>query len=78
VETGLKPDKVEVPFNLARKYFYMMMNLYQKQTPVLIDKNIFNGYIYKSFNAVPDSDDVVRIIRKMNDADTRDFIFWDR
>jgi hypothetical protein len=63
--------------NLARKYFYMMMFLYQKKMPLKFDKNIFNGYTYKNFNSIPQNNEIEKIIKLLNNKEIDDFIFWD-
>lgn len=71
-----KPD-APIPARLARKYFYMMMNLYQKNTPLIMDNNTFNGYSYRHFTDIMPNDDVLRVIQSLEDVNRKDFIFWD-
>lgn len=72
-EKGILQDQVK----LARKYFYMMMFLYQKNVPLQLVGNIFNGYTCKDFNSLPESDIVRKIIRTLKNKNLHDFIFWD-
>ena len=69
----LLPDQVK----LSRKYFYMMMFLYQKKVPLKFEKNTFNGYAYKDVNSIPESDILRKIIGTLKDNKHRDLIFWD-
>ncbi|MEP6596711.1 MAG: hypothetical protein ABJA71_12230, partial [Ginsengibacter sp.] len=62
---------------LARKYFYMMMFIYQKRVPLQFERNIFNGYTYKDFNSLPEFESVRKIIGALKTENIRDFIFWD-
>lgn len=75
----LLDTKVVLPdqLKLARKYFYMMMFLYQKTVPLKFERNIFNGYSYKDFNSLPDLDNVQKIIGTLKTKNLKDFIFWD-
>jgi len=62
---------------LARKYFYMMMFLYQKKVPLKFERSIFNGYEYKDFNSISACEGVRKIIGKLKNENLHDFIFWD-
>lgn len=78
IESALNHQVAPVNAKLARKYFYMMMNLYQKNTPIVMDSNAFNGYSYNHFNDMSPTDDVWQVIQAMSSPDRRDFIFWDK
>lgn len=69
----LMPKQVE----LANKYFYMMMFLYQQKMPVQNWKGRFNGYAYKKFSDIPDDEPLVRIVKKISNGNCPDFVFWD-
>ncbi|HUZ60635.1 MAG TPA: hypothetical protein VMU83_17820 [Hanamia sp.] len=75
----LLKDKMTMPcqVRLARKYFYMMMFLYQKKVPLKFKRNIFNGYEYKDFNSVSACEGVKKIIGALKNKNLHDFIFWD-
>jgi hypothetical protein len=68
----LLPNQV----NLARKYFYMMMFLYQKQMPMTYEKGIFKQYTYTGWGERDTSDQLHRILDDFNKSDCTDFIYW--
>lgn len=73
LQTGeLLKDQVE----LADKYFYMMMFLYQKDIPVNYKNGLFDGYTFKKPSNLPATDNIIRIIKSLGQSDLKDFIFW--
>lgn len=74
LQTGeLLNDQVE----LADKYFYMMMFLYQKDIPVNYKNGLFDGYSFKKPSDLPATDNIMRIIKSLEQPGLKDFIFWD-
>jgi CDP-glycerol glycerophosphotransferase (TagB/SpsB family) len=69
----LKENQVD----LARKYFYMMMFLYQKKTPVNYENGIFVGYEYNSLDEIMNDSTMQNIINTIENTDLKtDFIEW--
>lgn len=77
VEYWLNNAEAQVSKPLARKYFFMMMNLYQKNTPLIMEQKVFNGYAYRHFNDVPAKDDIVRVVKDITEPDRKDFVWWE-
>jgi hypothetical protein len=67
------PDQVK----LARKYFFMMMFKYQVQLPIRRWYGEFNGYTYESFDRIPVSENIVRIVRALAEPGVEDLFHWD-
>jgi len=67
------PDQVK----LAKKYFYMMMFLYQKNMPLLIEEGGFNGYTVSSFNQLKETEEICKVIKALEQKNLQDFVFWD-
>ena len=61
---------------LARKYFYMMMFLYQKQMPINYTGNTFPKYTCNHFSYIPQSDDLNLIVERTGQQDFFDFVLW--
>ncbi len=62
---------------LARKYFYMMMFLYQKITSLAYEGNSFLSYTYPSFNNLVETDEVFReIMAELNSEERLSFVKW--
>jgi len=61
---------------LARKYFYMMMKLYQKPIPLDIDA-IGGGFYTKPFSDMRNDDIIKKIIDNIIKNQSEEFIFWD-
>ncbi|PAY19337.1 hypothetical protein CKO51_12045 [Rhodopirellula sp. SM50] len=74
LETGtLKPNQVQ----LSRKYFFMMMSLYQQKLPTTYDeRGRFTGYICKNFEQLGDDQPVMRILNQVCDQLPTDFVYW--
>jgi len=74
LKTGnILPDQVM----LSKKYFYMMMFLYQKPMPMQIQEGVFNGYTASSFNELEQTEEIVKVIKALDKKDLQDFVFWD-
>ena len=72
-EINLKPNQVEI----SRKYFYMMMFLYQKNTPLKYENNIFCGYNFNNFLDLINDDFVKEFIYMIDNIDSiDDFVNW--
>ena len=51
---------------LARKYFYYMMFVYQKEVPITFRNRSFNGYTFNNFNALADSNvELIRLVKSL-------------
>ncbi len=73
LQTGaLLPEQVK----LSRKYFYMMMFLYQQQMPAMFEGNHFLKYTYPHFNQIPETEDLYQLLTIANDTQSTDFIKW--
>jgi hypothetical protein len=73
LQTGsLLPQQVK----LSRKYFYMMMFLYQQPMPAVFEGNYFLRYSYTHFNQIPESDYLYQLLEIGGDADATDFVRW--
>jgi hypothetical protein len=74
LQTGaLLPQQVK----LSRKYFYMMMFLYQQQMPAEFEGNKFIRYKYNSFNNLPETDSFYKLLLKSTNKNIFDFVEWD-
>ena len=73
VNTDLLKNQAE----LAQKYFYMMMFLYQKDIPVKFKNGKFDGYTFKKPADIPQTENIIRIIKSLDSPNLQDFIFWD-
>jgi hypothetical protein len=69
----LKLNQVE----LAEKYFYMMMFKYQHFIPLEYDAIRFKKYAFEKLNAIPEYNEIYKIIDRIKEGDPKDFIFWD-
>jgi hypothetical protein len=73
LQTGaLLPDQVK----LSRKYFYMMMFLYQQQMPAVYEGNHFLKYKYDHFNQIPETEAFNLLLANANNPIVTDFINW--
>ena len=64
--------------NEARKYFFMMMFLYQQKIPLKYESNEFISYNYKSFMDLYFEDTVMKkIIDCVFDSNSGHFVNWD-
>ncbi|MFD0763856.1 hypothetical protein ACFQZI_03280 [Mucilaginibacter lutimaris] len=70
-------DLLENQAQLAQKYFYMMMFLYQKNIPVKFKHGKFNGYTFNNLKSINQTDSIVQIIKSLDNPNLQDFIFWD-
>jgi hypothetical protein len=70
------PDLLPNQVEKARRYFFMMMFLYQKKMPVVYHGGLFQNYLYKSFKARDRNDALHQVISGFEDSNRRDFIFW--
>lgn len=62
----------------ARKYFYMMMFLYQKRTSLVYEGNSFLSYYYPSFNNLVKNNDVLKeIISELKSNEKKTFVKWE-
>lgn len=62
---------------LARKYFYMMMFLYQKITSLTFEGNSFLSYNYPSLNNLIETDEVFKeIMAELNAKERSSFVKW--
>ena len=69
----LRPNQVE----LSRKYFYMMMFLYQKKFPLSYEDGVFIGYKTNKFIELINDDCVKEFIYTIDNIETiDDFINW--
>ena len=69
----LKENQVD----LARKYFFMMMFLYQKKIPVNYENGIFSGYEYDSLEKIINDASIQNILNTIEKIDSKfDFINW--
>lgn len=68
----LLPDQV----TLARKYYYIMMFLYQKKLPLKFVRNVFNGYCSESFLAITEDSFADHILDSI-EKKSPDFVVWD-
>ena len=76
-ENALKdPSLSETKRQLAMKYFYMMMFLYQKHMPVRYQDNRFAGYSSATFDDLDPSEPIVRIVDQLVEGLPDDFVEW--
>lgn len=69
----LKPSQVD----LARKYFYMMMSLYQHLLPTRYDnQGRFSGYSCERFDQLNGDEPIFRILDSLTGGVPADFIDW--
>jgi CDP-glycerol glycerophosphotransferase (TagB/SpsB family) len=68
----LLPNQVK----LSRKYFYMMMFLYQQQMPAVFEGNNFLKYTYPHFNQIPETEDLFQLLRISVNTAATDLIKW--
>jgi CDP-glycerol glycerophosphotransferase (TagB/SpsB family) len=68
----LLPDQVI----LARKYYYMMMYLYQHRLPLEYSGSSFKQYEAKDFNSLYRNNPTVRQILDAFETGREDFVFW--
>lgn len=62
---------------VAKKYFYMMMFLYQKTIPVSHFGEAFNSYEYPSFEALMNEDSTFQeILKEIKSSDHSSFVKW--
>jgi hypothetical protein len=73
LEGSLLPRQVEI----ARKYFFMMMFLYQKRMPLVFDNKRFKAYQYPSFEQRDKFDTLSIMLREFEDVSKSDFIYWE-
>lgn len=71
-----KKDLRKNQVQLAKKYFYMMMFLYQHKVPLHFYKNQFMGYGSSSFSQLCGEFGVLSLIEKLCDLDALDTIDW--
>ena len=72
------PEALPNQEELARKYFYMMMALYQQPMPTMFDsKGRFQAYSCNQISELPDSEPIVRIVTRLADKLPSDFIEWE-
>jgi len=71
-EHRLLPDQVR----LARKYFFMMMFLYQKQMPTTYRNNVFESYTYPSYRSIGPHEPVKSLIHAAMDPSNNDLLYW--
>ena len=72
-ESCLKDNQVL----LARKYFFMMMFLYQKKVPVLYEAGVFKGYESYSLESIENNREICQILSVIDNVkDRQDFISW--
>lgn len=62
--------------HLARKYFYMMMFLYQQKLPTKYANGVFEGYSVSTINELKDSERIVQIADQIASGDLEDFVRW--
>jgi hypothetical protein len=72
-QPALLPDQVL----LARKYYYMMMYLYQHKLPLQFDGKNFLRFSYPDFDSLYQHNDELRQILDAIASGRNDFIFWD-
>jgi hypothetical protein len=72
-EHRLLPDQVR----LARKYFYMMMFLYQKQMPTNYRNNAFESYAYPTYRSIGPDEPIRTLIRAAMDPSKTDLVTWE-
>lgn len=73
-----RPMLKENQISLARKYFFMMMFLYQKRVPIIFRNGIFSGYASNTLESLSKNRVMSSIVDKIFDIDAHaDFIEWD-
>ncbi|MDA8964592.1 hypothetical protein N9H09_00260 [bacterium] len=78
IESALKRPCIPIgKQELAKKYFYMMMFLYQKKMPVSHDGLAFKGYSCNNFKDLKSEDQLVKIINTLSGVLPSNFISWD-
>ena len=77
LELALKQPKLNAKQQqLAKKYFYMMMFLYQKHLPVRYENGKFTGYSSKTFNELKRCEPLMQIIDCLTEELPDDFVWW--
>ncbi len=71
-----RPTLMPEQQDFARKYFYMMMFLYQQKTPIEHIGIDFNKYSYDKFIDIPEVDPIFQIVKNSLDPSLKDFIQW--
>jgi hypothetical protein len=72
-EISLKKNQIK----LARKYFYIMMFLYQCKIPVKYVNGVFDGYQFDSLDSIINDPSIKNIMNTINNIDSKsDFINW--
>ncbi len=72
-----QPDLLPQQVELARKYYYMMMYLYQHKLPLEFKGKNFLRYAYPDFATLNEEDNEIRQILDGIESGRKDFIFWD-
>ncbi len=77
IEVALKnPDLTKEQQDLAKKYFYMMMFLYQKHLPARYEDGLFQGYSASCFLELREDEPLIQIIQSLSDGFPEDFVRW--
>lgn len=77
-DSGFEAKKAYVQ-KLARKYFYMMMFLYQHKLPLRYKNNEFDVFEHVSFNELFEQNNKVReLVDCMLDSSSKHFITWNK
>jgi hypothetical protein len=77
IENSLeKPILTDQQQELAKKYFYMMMFLYQKHLPVRYENDVFQGYSAASFGELSETEPLLQVISGLTDGHSDDFVRW--
>lgn len=72
LRSELLPDQVV----LARKYYYIMMYLYQHKLPLEYEGSRFEKYTYADFETLKDDSAIRRILAAIENG-REDFVFWE-
>lgn len=74
LKTGeLRQDQSQI----ARKYFYMMMALYQQKLPTKYDsRGVFTGFSCSRFDELDSTEPVMRILDQVCKEIPDDFVYW--
>jgi hypothetical protein len=76
IETALDESNIETKkVDLAEKYFFMMMFLYQVRLPSVYQDGVFKGYSFENFHSIPSDDPLVKIVEKMANSN-HSFLEW--
>ena len=76
LNAGTHSDKNK-RINLAKKYFYIMMFIYQKKVPVKYIENSFDGYSYDNFETLMKKNESFKdIISAINRNNPKELMKW--